>query len=933
MADPRSRLSGRRSPTYNPARASMPVNIGYNLPSFTENLHAVPAARYESVPRRHDSKSGSGAAPGPTTITTYNVTSAKEPLPRSHSKARTRSSTLDTLGPKPIIVTTNHPRPHASSSHSSNHSNTRGASPPRDSYRAADNSYYAQPASSIRSRSHHRHSQSYNQGAPLGDEFSRLRERTGGATEDRFWAPTRASTDNFRNVRPHSLYATPAHPATPATPAYHAAPAYGSNTAVADYEDDYYEYTKPGELARYDLDHDRDQRRSRRDSFERPYYRPHVNVVSNDTTRYDARPRAKPPASSGLDRYNRAQAAGAYDRPTVTMPAPPAVPPPPPLDTQRRPAALLEGPRSPSIERRETRPRPISLYQDAPTRSSHPDDLYRTRDDGFHRDRRDRDEGYRDDDVTARGFGIRTDTLDQPRSVSALPAHTYEDRRSRHEPVERDSKRSDETRSHRSPERASTDDRRPRADSRDRKETISRRDSVREKVSAGLKGAAAALAPAIGLGMKNEDKVSPRRRGTDDDRLDSRAVEKVPSKEKDLLDRKSSPRDDPIVVEQRRDRGRDRGESLSESKDRDIDRERERERERQREREREREREYERERERERDRNRDRDRDRDHEKESARERGRDPDRDQREHDRRDAEAKLNGVSHDRRDRSPDDAVSTSRRRPRPSSAAFDPTDTKGLMDLKKELAAMDSQSNATEKADRSDRPVSREPVSDKALMAPEDSDRYSESRDDESRGREMVPAGEKTVRVVSPPRDKSDQKPIKGILKAPKVRFPEEDNPIREGVAPHKDDKTKKDKDIPAGARWTKISRKRVNPEALTIGKERFEIRDDFVIVLRVLNKEEIQAYATATAQIRDRKRKEHERDRRHEQLSDDDQVRSDEERQRRNRARQETEDDGYRRGRVVDDRPRRHDEERSKNSDYHRHYDSGANGSERDRR
>lgn len=124
---------------------------------------------------------------------------------------------------------------------------------------------------------------------------------------------------------------------------------------------------------------------------------------------------------------------------------------------------------------------------------------------------------------------------------------------------------------------------------------------------------------------------------------------------------------------------------------------------------------------------------------------------------------------------------------------------------------------------------------------------------DVSRGRELVPAAgaeaDKQVRVVSPPRDKDEKKPVKGILKQPSSKFPEEPNPVREGVAPHKDDKTKAN--MPPGARWTKISRKLVNPEALTIGKERFEVRDDFVIVLRVLSREEIEAYTTATAQLR----------------------------------------------------------------------------------
>jgi hypothetical protein len=90
---------------------------------------------------------------------------------------------------------------------------------------------------------------------------------------------------------------------------------------------------------------------------------------------------------------------------------------------------------------------------------------------------------------------------------------------------------------------------------------------------------------------------------------------------------------------------------------------------------------------------------------------------------------------------------------------------------------------------------------------------------------------------------------LRGILKQPSEKFPEDPNPIREGVAPHKKDE--KLKEVPSGARWTRISRKIVNPEALTIGKERFEVRDDFVIVLRVLSKEEIQTYAAATQTLR----------------------------------------------------------------------------------
>ena len=182
MADPRSRHSGRRSPTFNPARASMPVNIGYNLP-YTGELHATPATRYDpSAPRRHEPKTAPGQALPTATVTTYNVT--KEPLSRSLSRSnRHRSSTVDTHSGKPIIVTTNHPRSHATSSHASGSVRTgspsRETRESRETYRSNDDAYYAvQPASSIRSRSHNRHS--YHQGAPLGDEFYRLRERVAG---------------------------------------------------------------------------------------------------------------------------------------------------------------------------------------------------------------------------------------------------------------------------------------------------------------------------------------------------------------------------------------------------------------------------------------------------------------------------------------------------------------------------------------------------------------------------------------------------------------------------------------------------------------------------------------------------------------------------------------------------------------------------------
>jgi len=191
----------------------------------------------------------------------------------------------------------------------------------------------------------------------------------------------------------------------------------------------------------------------------------------------------------------------------------------------------------------------------------------------------------------------------------------------------------------------------------------------------------------------------------------------------------------------------------------------------------------------------------------------------------------------------------SRRRERLSS--FNPNDTDDLRDIQKKLAAL----NVNGKQDKDkDKAVAMDPPGEGSRSDPysHGEDRSTSARREPSRGREVVLSSpeEKAVRVVSPSSsDRMEAKPIKGILKAPSTKFPEDPNPIREGVAPHKNDE--KLKEVPSGARWTRISRKIVNPDALAVGKERFEVRDDFVIVLRVLSKEEIQAYAAATTVLR----------------------------------------------------------------------------------
>lgn len=108
----------------------------------------------------------------------------------------------------------------------------------------------------------------------------------------------------------------------------------------------------------------------------------------------------------------------------------------------------------------------------------------------------------------------------------------------------------------------------------------------------------------------------------------------------------------------------------------------------------------------------------------------------------------------------------------------------------------------------------------------------------------------RNVRVITPTSERAPSPPPapKSILRPPREKFPEDPAPVREGVAPLKDAGKK---GIPPNARWTKIDRKLVNPEALEAGNERYEERVDYVIVLRVLTKEEIEQYAAKTQELR----------------------------------------------------------------------------------
>ncbi|KAL8665124.1 MAG: hypothetical protein Q9202_002524 [Teloschistes flavicans] len=128
---------------------------------------------------------------------------------------------------------------------------------------------------------------------------------------------------------------------------------------------------------------------------------------------------------------------------------------------------------------------------------------------------------------------------------------------------------------------------------------------------------------------------------------------------------------------------------------------------------------------------------------------------------------------------------------------------------------------------------------------------YESFSDSSSSSDDSLSRRPRNVRVVTPPSERALSQPPpqpKSILRAPREKFPEDPAPVREGVAPLKDAGKK---GIPPNARWTKIDRKLVNPEALEAGNERYEERVDYVIVLRVLTKEEIEAYAAKTQELR----------------------------------------------------------------------------------
>jgi hypothetical protein len=189
-----------------------------------------------------------------------------------------------------------------------------------------------------------------------------------------------------------------------------------------------------------------------------------------------------------------------------------------------------------------------------------------------------------------------------------------------------------------------------------------------------------------------------------------------------------------------------------------------------------------------------------------------------------------------------------RRAPKPAQKDDDEYPTRDLPDRRR---------NSDESEDERRRRVQREeprPMADSRALVPrapsdDESDGNStvDAKSTVSTDKDREDAKRRVKMIVEPPKKEEAPAQIKSILRKPTTKFPDHHDGIREGVTPLEPEK----KGIPKDAKWTKIDRRLVNPEALDLAQLRYEERLDCVIVLKVLTKEEIQALADKTAEIR----------------------------------------------------------------------------------
>jgi len=588
--------------------------------------------------------------------------------------------------------------------------------------------------------------------------------------------------------------------------AYPAALVRHPDTVADDYGDDGYGYTNPQDLVQYDLNRSAKYPPPRRDSYEgsRPARPSSISGYADLAPRsYDKRERGPPPASRGLDML--AARSPLYDAPPARLPS------------------VESGVRSPRKEQfyHEDRPRqptyrrPVSIMQDRP----HHDDYY---DDLRGDEIRERRESQRD----PKRYDERGDYRE--RSYRNEP-NGYDNKRREHRSRNdhdsgNDSDNYDDRaeRKHTRDKHVSRDKDHDKRNDHDRNdENDDHKERKRDKLATSISVAAAALG--VGAAAKNV-----KHEESDDDRDNSDDHKRRRDGEEHR--RRKEHRDDKGSVDLN---GRDPKERQNAREDRDmVDDGREKKARTQS--------------------KEDQPIDlagRNPQERPATKETREDAEDSKEH-RRNKNDAVDDSSPSSREGSPLSGETTGRRRIHKDrgngpDVPFKATNTMDLRAMRDALNKKDGPAPPAAPA---------EAVREGSFERKREPNIQLEPAAREGRGRRDTSDSEEerrpTPRLVSPPREvkKAEENKPRGILRPPREKFPEDPVPIREGVAPLKD--AKKD-GVPPDARWTKISRRLVNPEALEAGKERYEAREDFVIVLRVLTKDEIQAYANKTQQIR----------------------------------------------------------------------------------
>ncbi len=589
-------------------------------------------------------------------------------------------------------------------------------------------------------------------------------------------------------------------------PVYPGALVRHPDTVADDYGDNGYGYTNPRDLVQYDLNRSARYPPQRRDSYEgsRPARPISISGYADIAPRsYDNRERGPPPVTRGLDKL--AARSPLYDAPPARFP--------PPESGVRFPRKEQFYPddraRQPAYRR------PVSIYQDRPRR----EEYYDPRDDDL-RERRERPQH-------SKRYEERSEYRERPRDEPNGYDYKRREHRSRNG---YDSDNDSDDYDDRAERKNSRDKNVSREKDYDKRNDHERKDEhddhkerKRDKLAAGISVAAAALGVgAATKGAKHEDSDDDKdisddhRRRRDGEEHRRRREHRDDKGSVDLTGRdpkeRNNAREDRDVVA---DDGGEKKVRAQPNEDKPIDLA-----------------------------------GRNPQEKPAAKETRDDSEDSKEHRRSKSDAAADGSSLSSREDSPISGETTGRRRLHKGRGpghdapfkATNPMDLRALRDAlnKKDNSVQTTAPAETVREGSFDR--KREPNTQ--LEQPTREGRGRRNTSDEEEERRPTP------RLVSPPREvkKPEENKPRGILRPPREKFPEDPVPIREGVAPLKD--AKKD-GVPPDARWTKISRRMVNPEALEAGKERYEARDDFVIVLRVLKKEEIQAYAVATQQIR----------------------------------------------------------------------------------